>query len=264
MPDSATNAEKSGPKGSTLPERRIKQADVIAHEIKLWIADDKKPGDRLPLERDLIARFSSSRGTIREALRMLEVQGLIRIRPGPNGGASVTEILPERACEMLRNYLHFEGLNGLQIYQLRKLLEPELAATVAGILTETNLADLADTLVISSGPWTDTESIQKERMAELEFHNILARACPNPLLRTWCMFINELLAELVVYKKGYVATHNEFKHSNTDYHTRLLDALRRGDKGAARETMLAHMIDCDNYMVKLEGVVEQAFFKKFL
>lgn len=239
--------------------RRVKQADLIVEEIKRWITSDKQPGDRLPQERDLIAHFGSSRSSVREALRTLEVQGLVRIRTGPNGGAFIAEIPPERTYEVLRNYLHFEGLNGIQIYQLRKLLEPELAASTAEALTEADFAALADTLSASSGPWTDIERIQEMRVAEIEFHNILARACPNPLLRVWCLFLNDLLEDLVVYRKGHVATHDEYIHSNTDYHTRLLEALHRRDRYAVREIMLAHMIDCENYMMKLEGVVEQKF-----
>lgn len=247
------------PKAKPPKTSKLKQSDHIVLAIKQWIANGLKPGDRLPQEAELISQFGCARGTAREALRTLEVQGLIRMRSGPNGGATVAEIPPERACEMLLNYLHFEGLDGLQIYQLRKILEPELAGSVAGTLTPAAIEALEETIHVSDQPWDSPLQIERIRMAEIEFHNILARNCSNPLLRVWCLFINQLLADLVVYKKGHVASQEEFRHSNTDYHHRLLDALKRKDGHAAREAMLAHMIDGENYMVKLGGVVTQNF-----
>ena len=72
----------------TINLPRQKRSDLMVEEIKRWIvAEGKKPGDRLPKERDLIAIFGVSKGTVRESLKSLEVQGLIRISNGPQRGS---------------------------------------------------------------------------------------------------------------------------------------------------------------------------------
>ncbi|MGC9418607.1 MAG: FadR/GntR family transcriptional regulator, partial [Rhodovulum sp.] len=75
-------------------------------------------GDRLPGEAEMIARFQRSKGTVREAMRILEAQGLVRTRTGPGGGAFVAEMTEDRARALLSNYVYFKGLTIEDIYQL--------------------------------------------------------------------------------------------------------------------------------------------------
>ena len=65
----------------------------VAEAIKQSILSDAMlPGDRLPQEPTLIERFQVSKGTVREALKILETQGIIRTRTGPGGGAFITDV----------------------------------------------------------------------------------------------------------------------------------------------------------------------------
>jgi GntR family transcriptional regulator, transcriptional repressor for pyruvate dehydrogenase complex len=95
-----------------------------------------KPGDRLPTERELMESFQCSKGSAREALKALEVEGLVSTRTGPTGGAYLNQAGTEPASRALRNYLHFQHLDGEQVYQLRKVIEVELAVSVLGRLSE--------------------------------------------------------------------------------------------------------------------------------
>ena len=72
-----------------MPSRSSRPAGV-AEAIKEWIVEhDLKPGDRLPREPNLIRHFGMAKGTIREAMRILDAQGLVRTRTGPGGGVHV-------------------------------------------------------------------------------------------------------------------------------------------------------------------------------
>jgi DNA-binding FadR family transcriptional regulator len=105
--------------------KRVKLSDQIVESVKSWVAvNQMQPGDRLPNERRLMEQFECSRGTVRETLKSLEVQGLISVRTGPNGGAILERLPFEKASELLRNFLHFEQPSGLEIYALRTLIEP--------------------------------------------------------------------------------------------------------------------------------------------
>ena len=74
-----TAAGKGNPKAKGL-----NRPGEVSESIKEWIADQRKaPGDRLPQEPDLIKTFGVSKGTIREALKILETQGLVQTRTGP-------------------------------------------------------------------------------------------------------------------------------------------------------------------------------------
>ena len=117
------NSEMLKPK-----RKRQKLSDVIVESVKRSIVTEAlHPGDRLPTERELMEHFECSKGTAREALKALEVEGLVSTRTGPTGGAYLNEVGTEPASRALRNYLHFQHLDGEQVYQLRKVIEVELA-----------------------------------------------------------------------------------------------------------------------------------------
>ena len=122
---------------------RLSRPARVAEEIKDWIVQEHfSAGDRLPSEPELIERFSMAKGTIREAMRILEAQGLVKSRTGPGGGTFVHEVSKERARALLGNYFYFKDLTIRDIYGLRRVLEPELAASLAGRLPDEVLGQL--------------------------------------------------------------------------------------------------------------------------
>ena len=98
---------------------RRKLSDLVVDQIKQWLMSAViRPGDRLPQERDLMVRFDVGKGTVREALKALEVQGLVRMSTGPSGGASVSEVRYETAAGLLGNYFFFQDLSTEAIYEI--------------------------------------------------------------------------------------------------------------------------------------------------
>lgn len=246
------------------PLRRTKLSDIIVEDVKrLIVAECLEPGDRVPSEPELIAQYGCSKGTVREALKALQVEGLVTMRTGPGGGAYLADADPEPASRMLRNFLHFRHLDGEGVYQIRKVVEPELAASVTGRLTPERFAALEDNVAeCSRHPETEEEQ-HRQRILELEFHNILADACPNPLLAFIGRFLNEMLRDLVVLKKAYVPERHQFGDSNVGYHRLLLAAYREGDAARVRAIMLAHMHDAERHMSALEGEMANSFLLEF-
>jgi GntR family transcriptional repressor for pyruvate dehydrogenase complex len=93
---------------SPINLRTSKRGDLVVEEIKRWIAERRlELGDKLPKEDELQALFGISKGTAREALKSLEVQGLITVTTGPSGGATIGEVPLERAFQLVQNYLFF-------------------------------------------------------------------------------------------------------------------------------------------------------------
>ncbi|HVI52601.1 MAG TPA: FCD domain-containing protein [Candidatus Sulfotelmatobacter sp.] len=236
--------------------RRRKRSDLIVDEVKRWIVTGRMaPGDRLPNERELMEMFECSKGTIREALKSLEVQGLVRIKTGPKGGALLETVAFEHATDLLRNYLHFQHPTGGDLYALRKLVEPELAVSVVGKLTDEDFQRLEDLVQACAVTPASAEERQAQRMAELEFHNVLAARCDNPLLALVCRFLNDLVRDLVVYKKAQYPEQTEFSRSNLRYHIELIGAYRARAVGEVRRLMRDHMEEADRFNRELDAQI---------
>lgn len=246
-----------------------KRSDVIADEIKRWIVrEGLAPGDRLPQERALSERFGVSKGTMREALKALEVQGLVRFSTGPQGGGRVAKVPLETAAQLLGNYFHFEEISVDHLYQLRLLLEPELAAQVTPSLTENDLATLERLVTISDCVPADRSMERGQRLAELDFHDVLAERCDNALLRFTCRFVNALIKNGMVYQvlmdgddsaRGRIDNVEPMVHDGVVAHRDLIEAFRARDPERARALMRQHMDQAHAHLRRMEARLAGGF-----
>lgn len=237
--------------------RRIKRADQIVESVKRWVVvNGKQPGDRLPNERELMEQFQCSKGTVREALKSLEVQGLVTIKTGPNGGAILERVPFEKASQLLRNFLHFEQPTGPDIYALRTLVEPEIAALATPRLTDADLARLDALVACCETPAHTFDERMEQRIAELEFHVVLSECCDNALLAFIGRFLNDMIRDLVIFKKAQLPEQQEFSCANLNFHKQLLQAFRDRDAERARRLMQAHMESAEHFNRELEGQLQ--------
>lgn len=239
---------------------RLSRPQQVAEAIKTWVMENGwGPGVRLPSESELIERFGMAKGTIREAIRILEAQGLVRSRTGPGGGVFVHQVSEERATALLGNYFYFEHLTIDDIYQIRQALEPELAATLAGRLSESQLAALEEVMTRYSEPACTAEEEREQHVASLRFHALLAEMSGNPLLRFLIRFTANMLAEITVSRRLYAQPNRELWSSGLDYQSRLVAALRAGDAISARQVLSEHMKNAHRLMLMQETVLTQRF-----
>ena len=241
--------------------RSPKRGDLVVEEIKRWIAERRLgPGDKLPKEDELQTLFGVSKGTAREALKSLEVQGLVTVSTGPAGGATIGEVPLERAFQLLQNYLFFREMDVAQIYAVRRLLEPELAAGAVPHLTTEHFAALERSITNCAPQPANKAQALAQRQEDLHFHDILASANPNQLLRFMCEVINHLLRLGVVM--GDHASHpsaQKLGDTNVAAHKRLLAAARRRDSKRVRQLMTEHIDEAERHVRKLAAVVRQRF-----
>ena len=231
----------------------MKRADLITDEIKRWvIAGDLRPGQRLPNEAELRQLFGMSKGTVREALKALEVQGLVTLKSGPNGGARLTEVAFSRTFQLLQNHFFFQAVDLDQIYAMRRLLEPEVAALAAVSLSDEALRGLESSHHAHGHP----AGAEVPGGSDLEFHDRLAMACPNVLLRLQCQVLNEMLRRLGTLAAGSVEL-GDLGEANHAAHDALLAALRARDPELARALMAAHMEEAHEQVRRLGGAYRQ-------
>lgn len=235
---------------------RRKVSDLIADSLRERIVGQSMAvNDRLPTEVELIAEFGSSRGSVREALKSLEVQGLIYNVPGPAGGARVRAVEEEQVFEFMRNFFHFRPLGGEQMYAVRKLVEPETAVSAIGHLRPEDFERLQRTIdELETGD--PTRDWVRLRQAEVEFHDILAERCPNPLLAMVARFVNTVLHSTV--QEHYTAAdwqeeERGFSEANLRAHRALLEALRQQDAPRVRALMTEHMHEAESAVVSVDA-----------
>jgi GntR family transcriptional repressor for pyruvate dehydrogenase complex len=241
--------------------RAQKRGDMIVEEIKRWIGDRRLlPGDKLPKETALQKLFGVSKGTAREALKSLEVQGLVTVSTGPAGGATISEVPLDRAFQLVQNYLFFRDLNVFHIYAVRRVLEPELAAGAVGYLTDADFEALQHSIDICAPTPSNAGQARLQRQEDLRFHDVLAAANPNALLRFMCEVINHLLRHLVTV--GNQPAHPAYQRigdTNVAAHRRLLDAAQRRDTDEVRRLMIDHIDEAGGLAAELDAAVRQRF-----
>lgn len=234
-----------------------KRGDLVVEEIKRWIVTrELKPGDRLPKEAELQAMFSVSKGTVREALKSLDVQGFISISTGPSGGGTVVEVPFERTFQLVQNYLFFKDVDVGDIYAVRRILEPELAAGAVPHLKRRDIEAMELSIETCAPTPTTLQHALKQRQEDLHFHDILAEANPNAFLRFFCQTINQTLRRMVVFGGNPLHFHNsELGRTNVIAHHAIVDATRKRDAEKVRRLMLAHIIEAESHVKKLQGAM---------
>ncbi|ARP83439.1 GntR family transcriptional regulator [Bordetella genomosp. 8] len=237
---------------------KSKRADLVAEEIKRLITErDLRPGDKLPRENELQQLFGVSKSTMREALKSLEVQGLVTISTGPAGGGRIVEVTLDRTFQLMQNYLFFKEVTIDDIYTVRKMLEPELAAGAVPHLTDADFDALMHSIECCDPSSGRTADVVAQRKEDLNFHDILAMANPNPFLRFTCQLINEMLRQLTVFENDTpTRTQRRFGEANAHVHQAIVDAARQRDVDTVRRLMSEHMVEASGFVKKLNGKLQ--------
>jgi GntR family transcriptional regulator, transcriptional repressor for pyruvate dehydrogenase complex len=240
--------------GSTPPAaaRRRKRPDMIADQIRERIViEGLKPGDRVPADWVSPEKLGISRGTCREALKLLEFQGLITSKTGPGGGVFVSSVSERDAIHLLDNLFLSSPPSIADIYALRKALEPELAAGLAGQLSADEMGRLQTSIRLYEAEPTSAEEEYAQRLAELDFHAELANCSRNKLLGFICNFLLSLLKDKTECRAIYLEpTPWWMRDTGINYQVRLLRALMAGDGERARTIMHEHMSEAEKFMLE--------------
>jgi DNA-binding FadR family transcriptional regulator len=189
------------------------------------------PGDRLPNEASMAERFGVGRGSVREALRVLEVHGMISLRSGPKGGPVIIAVDPRYVGRTLSLYLSLRGATIEELVQTRLILEPNVARLAAEHLSEESSTRLRQAL--------EAEAAGAEAGyidAANEFHYVLATITGNRVLDLVATALKDLYTTRVV---GALE------------HREIGEAILRGDGETAERLMRSHM---DYYTDKIHSV----------
>jgi DNA-binding FadR family transcriptional regulator len=154
--------------------------EITAQLRRRVIHGHLRPGDRLPSERDLAVKLGVSRNTVREALRVLEMAGVLRLQKGSLGGAFVVAPKGETMATALQDMFQLGSVTPAQLTEARLALEEVVIRVACERLTEADLDALERNVEASLQASRAGDYVARSRI-NLEFHNILARGTGNPV-----------------------------------------------------------------------------------
>ena len=236
---------------------RLSRPMEVAESIKAYVIEEGlKPGDRLPNEAQLIDKYQMAKSTIREATRILEVQGLVKTRTGPGGGCFVHDVSENRAMTLLTNFFHFKDMSIKQIYQIRKILEPEVAAELTGQLDVEEIEELHKILSTYSATPKTLEDEKAHHISALKFHEKLAEFSKNALLSFIIKFMIKVLSETTVNKRLYDPINISLWEKGREYQHKLIKSIEGQSPDRSRNIIYEHMCFAEQHMKEQEVVIK--------
>lgn len=212
------------------PKSKLPKASaVLADALRNQIVVTKMPvGRDLPSESELIERTGYSRGTVREALRLLESEGLISTRRGPYGGVRVSRPDVSQATRSIAVLLALSDATLGDLFHFRRLVECTAASLAATHATEEQVEAMFRA--------TDDEE-QETVEGVVSFHHLIADSCGNEFYRVTLGYVLNI-AEWHTPQAGL--SHDDVCVAR-GAHRSIVEAIAAHDGDAASEAMELHL-----------------------
>jgi GntR family transcriptional regulator, transcriptional repressor for pyruvate dehydrogenase complex len=221
---------------SPTPRRSRKVAEVVAREILQDVLRRKlPPGSRLPPESEMLATFDVGRGSLREALRILEVHGLLTIRPGPGGGPVLREVSSENFGATSTLFFMAQGSTYREVIAARTAVNPLMARLAAERIAEDPGAAAEAERRMEASIQTTRGALHAEDrdwfLAATAFYLTIADLCGNEVVAIYGRSLQDIyMAHIPAMQFGH-----EHRRSVVALHQRIAKAILRADgKGAER------------------------------
>ena len=211
---------------------------VTEQIIDLIKSNELKPGDKLPPERELAEKFSISRGSLREAFRVLESKGLIKSKPG--GGRFIRETKKDAFIDTENVILNLEKSSILELLEAREIFEVKVVEFAAERATAEEVKVIEEVFSrVSEEEGIEDRDTEDEEKTELdtEFHLAIARASHN------FVFINIMRLHLDLLKDIREKTWQipGRREEQQEEHREIFQAIKGHNSKKASEAMLRHL-----------------------
>ena len=231
-------------RGGADASRPQKTALLVAKQIVEDIARrGNTVGDRLPPEHLMLAEYGVGRGTLRESLRYLELQGALTLKPGPGGGPIVQQPDAGMLAASLSLLLQFENAPFSTIMEARAAMEPSIARLAAQRMSAEALEELRANVVALRSGSTDTDVFTAESE---RFHALIAWGSGNALFG---YLFDAMLGILAGATMGVEYPKRQRDHTCT-IHEEIYAAISGRDPDAAADLMARHITDHTVYLKK--------------
>ncbi len=217
-----------------------KAAELIANDLRQrMVRGGLREGDMLPPEAELIVEFQVSRASLREALRILEAEGLIEVRRGANGGARVRVPREDTAARSMGMLLQLRGATLRDMFDARLIIEPPLMHQLALRRTEEDIEAIREHIAFERDHLDDRPRFAA---AAARFHHVLISRAGNVALALIVGMLDELyLRHLNAFIASDRADQSSLNQHALGNHEQLLSAIEAADGTAAEVVWRYHM-----------------------
>ena len=226
----------------------MSRTDEVINSIKRLILEGAlRPGDRLPIEKDLAESLGVSRGSLREGISALSILGVVNTRRGD--GTFITDLDVTQLLAPMGFVVDLEGRgNARHVHTVRRLLESEAAGLAATRITDEALAESRALLDEAARILSDVPQ-DHERIIEIDitFHRIIAEHTDNPVL----VGLIDAFAGRTVRARLWRSLHDEGADRRThDEHVAIWTALAERDPERARIRMANHLVGVEQSLYR--------------
>jgi len=222
--------------------RKKRLFEDVARQVQKLIVDGSlKPGDRLPPERQLAELFGVSRNSVRDAIRVLELTGMVIPRHGE--GNVVADVSTETLVAPIAKLLLRKRKLVAELLDVRKMLEPALAARAAAHASTDQIARLESILRRQHDKVLAGETAIEE---DSEFHYTIALAAQNSVV----LKLLDVLMDLLRESRARSLQVEGRRERSLAGHRRVLEAIKRRDAAAAERAVRQHLEEIESIVLK--------------
>lgn len=222
--DGVLSSSARPPKASEVTAGRIVN-DIVTQGLGV--------GDKLPAEALMLESYDVSRETLREALRILEVQGLILLKRGPGGGPIVSALNAYYLARTSTMYFHLAGATYNELFETWSILEPPMAAKVARINDAKHKREAFAAAEQAIAASSDDDQLLA---AANDFHAVIAQMSGNRVLMLLTQAVNHIVIDQVL-ETGEMLPEDTLTHS----HSEIAEAIIAGWSRRAAQLMTSHI-----------------------
>jgi DNA-binding FadR family transcriptional regulator len=225
---------------SRPPKAAMLVAQRIVRDI---VRSGMKPGELLPPERMMLEKYETGRGTLREALRLLEFQGVISLKPGPGGGPVLMSPAASNLASSLMLLMQLNQAPYRAIVEVRNAFEPMISQLAAERMSDDQLGELEGTIEAMRADLNDRDQFLESNK---RFHDIIAWSSGNVLF-------GYLIDSLLGILDGTVIGIDYPSHRRAAIlkaHEEIYEALAKRDPQASEDRMREHIDAYTRYAQK--------------
>jgi DNA-binding FadR family transcriptional regulator len=214
-------------------------SEAIARDIVRRIGAERlPPGTQLPPEAKMLEEYRVGRGSLREALRILEVHGLISIKPGPRGGPTVDQVHTRNFGRMASLYFQMDGVTFRELIEARQIMEPVMARRAAELSDPQLRAELER--------FDGKNRPEEEYLPEaVDFHQLIALMSGNRIMSLF----GQSLADVLLDRLSDALFPKSRRREVLSVHGAIARAITAGDAELAERLMREHM---DDYVAQVK------------
>jgi DNA-binding FadR family transcriptional regulator len=222
--------------------RPVRLYQRIVEQVEAALADGElKPGERLPSERELVTQFGASRSTVREALRVLESNGVVRSRPGDPSGPEILPFSTQALTKQITRLTQVDEVGLGELISFRMILDGSANMLAARLRTEDELASMEATIEVMRG--AIDVGYEEFSEADVAFHDAIAKVSRNSLIQVCNHVVRGVVLSLISDKISRSRNSKALMRQSLHHHEEVLEAIRSGDGPAAAQISRRNLYD---------------------